>query len=105
MVDNIIIILVSVAIALTLATLILIASILLPKEKKKPEKAEKILQIAPHRDCGACGYANCEQYAEALAKNPSLVNEDQCPFMFKDAQKLSELEKILGIKIKKPKKK
>lgn len=104
MIDNIVIILVSVAIALTLATLILVVSILLPKEKKKPEKVEKILQIAPHRDCGACGYANCEQYAEALAKKPSLANEDKCPFMFKDAHKLSELEKILGIKIKKKKK-
>lgn len=101
MTNSLIIILLSAAIALLLGTLIVIISTLLPKEKKKPEKIEEILKIIPNRDCGACGYPGCQRYAEAIADNPEVILKDKCPFMMKDKQKIAELEKILGIKIKK----
>lgn len=34
----------------------------------KDEKAEKILELLPGANCGACGYSGCEGYAKALAK-------------------------------------
>jgi len=105
MTDTIIIILASVAIALFLGILIILVNALLPKEREKPEKVQRILEIVPKRDCGACGYAGCEEYAKALAENPEVVLKDRCPFMLKDEQKLSELEKILGLKISRDKKK
>ncbi len=100
MIENIILILISVAIALILATLIIILSIILPNERKKPKKVEEILDIAPHRDCGACSYPNCEAYAKAISEDPSIIKKHKCPFMFKDSKKIDELEKILDYKIK-----
>ncbi len=32
------------------------------------EKAERIYELLPKRDCGACGYDNCYQCALAIAK-------------------------------------
>ena len=95
--DNLIIILISVAISLLLGILIILINTILPKEKKKSDKVEEILKIMPKRDCGSCGYPGCEKYAEAIAKNPEIALKDKCPFMMKDKEKLSELEKILGL--------
>ena len=99
MINNLTVILIFVSIALFLGILIVVTYSLLPKEKDKPKKVQEILKIIPKRDCGACGYAGCEKYAEAIAENPEVALKDKCPFMFRDKEKLSELEKILGIKI------
>ncbi|PKL51532.1 MAG: electron transporter RnfB [Nitrospira bacterium HGW-Nitrospira-1] len=32
----------------------------------------KVLDVLAHAHCGACGYAGCEQYAEAVVKNPDV---------------------------------
>jgi len=102
--ENLIIILIFVAIALLLGILIVVINSLLPKEKEKSKKIVEILKIIPKRDCGACGYAGCEKYAQVIAENPEVALKDKCPFMIKDKVKLQELEKILGIKLKVDKK-
>ncbi len=99
MINNLIIILISVAIALLLGILIVVINILLPKEKEKSKKVQELLKIIPKRDCGVCGYAGCEKYAEAIAENPEIVLKDKCPIMMRNKEKVSELERILGIKI------
>ncbi len=43
-----------------------IASIVMAVPKN--EKAEKVLEVLPGANCGACGYSGCSGYAEALAK-------------------------------------
>ncbi|MBC8386674.1 MAG: hypothetical protein H8E13_01295 [Actinobacteria bacterium] len=103
MTNSLTIILIFVVIALFLGILIVVTSSLLPKEKEKAKRVQDILKIIPNRNCGACGYTNCEKYAEAIAKNPEVALKDKCPFMMSDKEKLSELEKILGIKISKDK--
>lgn len=35
---------------------------------KQDERAEKIREVLPGANCGACGYAGCDAYAEAVAK-------------------------------------
>ena len=35
-------------------------------------RVEKVLDVLAHAHCGACGYAGCEQYAEAVVKNPDI---------------------------------
>ena len=35
-------------------------------------RVEKVLDVLAHAHCGACGYAGCEQYAEAVVKNPDV---------------------------------
>jgi Na+-translocating ferredoxin:NAD+ oxidoreductase subunit B len=32
-------------------------------------RVEKVMDVLAHAHCGACGYAGCEQYAEAVVKN------------------------------------
>lgn len=35
-------------------------------------KVEKVKEVLAHAHCGACGYAGCEQYAEAVVRNPEV---------------------------------
>jgi len=35
-------------------------------------RVEQVLDVLAHAHCGACGYAGCEQYAEAVVKNPDI---------------------------------
>jgi Na+-translocating ferredoxin:NAD+ oxidoreductase RNF subunit RnfB len=43
---------------------------------------ERILEILPKFNCGACGYGSCEALAKKAAKDPKLirncVNLDEC---------------------------
>jgi electron transport complex protein RnfB len=34
---------------------------------------EKVLKVLAHAHCGACGYAGCEQYAEAVVRDPDVA--------------------------------
>lgn len=34
---------------------------------------KKIKDVLPNNNCGACGYANCEEYAKAVEKDHSLI--------------------------------
>ena len=36
-------------------------------------RVEKVLDVLAHAHCGACGYAGCEQYAEAVVKNADVA--------------------------------
>ncbi|MEW6221934.1 MAG: RnfABCDGE type electron transport complex subunit B [Candidatus Hadarchaeota archaeon] len=42
-------------------------------EVKVDEKLEKVKELLPGRNCGACGFASCDEYAEALVNDPSLI--------------------------------
>lgn len=39
----------------------------------KDEKAEKIAEMLPGANCGACGYSGCQGYADALAKGDAQI--------------------------------
>ena len=57
----------------TFALVLLIAS-----EKLKVEvdpKIEQIHEVLPHLDCGACGFAGCQQYAKALIDDTELIGK------------------------------
>jgi len=99
--NSLILILIFTAIAIILGGIIVIISSFLPEKKKRSEKVRDILNLLPGKDCGSCSYPGCEKYAEALAEKPETIFKDKCPFIMKDEKKLSKLEKILGIKIKK----
>lgn len=43
-------------------------------EVKKDERAEKILAELPGANCGACGFAGCSAYADAVVLNGAPVN-------------------------------
>jgi electron transport complex protein RnfB len=78
----------------------LMATILFFAHKKlKVEVDEKIVliyQILPQANCGACGYAGCENYAEAIVKGEAEPN--RCTVGGKEvAEKIGE---ILGIEVK-----
>jgi Na+-translocating ferredoxin:NAD+ oxidoreductase subunit B len=44
---------------------------------KKDPRVEKIMEVLANAHCGACGYAGCEQYAEAVLDDP-VVQPDLC---------------------------
>ena len=39
---------------------------------KVDPRVEQVLDVLAHAHCGACGYAGCEQYAEAVVNNPDV---------------------------------
>jgi RnfABCDGE-type electron transport complex B subunit len=50
--------------------------LLIAREKLKVEVDPRVLQVQralPGLDCGACGFAGCAQYAEAVLENPELI--------------------------------
>lgn len=62
---------VMVVLATAFAVVLLIASIRL--HVKVDPRVEQVHQVLPGLDCGACGYAGCEQYAKAVINNPQLI--------------------------------
>jgi electron transport complex protein RnfB len=60
-------------------------------------RVEKVMEILPGLNCGACGYAGCEGAAEAIVKG--IVSVDVCNVGGPEAaEKIAEL---LGVKIEK----
>ena len=62
-------------------------------EVKKDERAEKILEVLPGANCGACGFAGCGAYADAIVNDGAKIN---CCSVGKApvAEKISE---IMGV--------
>ena len=42
-------------------------------------RVQQVLDVLAHAHCGACGYAGCEQYAEAVVNNPDVPPNLCCP--------------------------
>ena len=62
-------------------------------EVKKDERVEKIIEELPGANCGACGFAGCSAYAEAIVNDGAKIN---CCSVGKApvAEKISE---IMGV--------
>ena len=53
-------------------------ALLIASEKLRVEvdpKVEHVYMVLPHIDCGACGFAGCAKYAEAVSKNAELIGK------------------------------
>ncbi|HPZ91432.1 MAG TPA: RnfABCDGE type electron transport complex subunit B [Bacillota bacterium] len=60
---------------------------------KKNPRVDEIIEVLPGANCGACGYAGCAAFAEAVAKGEAPVNG--CPV---GRQKVAdEIAKIMGV--------
>lgn len=64
------------------------------------EKLEKIRACLPGANCGACGFAGCDGYAEAIHKGEAAP--DKCPVG--GANAAAALSEVLGVEIKSEKK-
>ncbi len=53
---------------------ILLAAASFVFEVKTDERTEKILEVLPGANCGACGFAGCSAYAEAIVNEGAPVN-------------------------------
>lgn len=80
------------AIGLVAAVLLALASHFL--SVKEDEKVISVRSALPGANCGACGFAGCDEYAKAVAAGEAEVN-----LCIPGAQNVSdELSKILGVK-------
>ncbi len=59
---------------------------------QRDERVNKVFELLPHQNCGACGFAGCEAYAEALVEKPDLLGS--CRITPNSAAK--EIAQILG---------
>lgn len=57
-------------------------------------RVEKMLEILPQANCGACGYSGCRAFAEALVKGA--VQPNGCPVAGKEAA--DQVANILGLR-------
>ncbi|MFC1873639.1 4Fe-4S dicluster-binding protein [Chloroflexota bacterium] len=85
------------AIGLFCGLLIYIAFIKIPKKVQGLEKTEEIASILPGLNCGGCGYPGCFGFAQALTKDPELINNVSCAFVMHDDAKIKRLEEALGM--------
>ncbi len=56
-------------------------------------KIEQVAEILPQANCGACGYAGCRAFAEAVVKGETTPNS--CPVG--DADVVKQIAETLGI--------
>jgi len=54
-------------------------------------KVEQVKDVLAHAHCGACGYAGCEQYAEAVVKNPDVAPNLCTPAGAKGAEAVAQI--------------
>jgi electron transport complex protein RnfB len=54
-------------------------------------RVEQVNDVLAHAHCGACGYAGCEQYAEAVVKDPNVSPSLCIPAGEKAALKVAEI--------------
>ncbi len=78
---------------------IFVTNKILPKGKPSLEEAEKIKDLLPGIDCGACGYPGCFAYAQAAVKDKRLPARITCQPLVQDRENLHRLEKYLGLSI------
>jgi len=62
---------------------------------KVDPKVEKIYELLPHGNCGACGFPGCEAFANAIVENPSLA--ETCTSSSQEARE--EIGIILGVEV------
>lgn len=62
---------------------------------KNSDHRDKIIQLLPGFNCGICGYARCDEFAGALLRKRTRL--DECKFLFQEIfeENKEELEKIL----------
>ncbi len=60
---------------------------------KKDETAEKVLEVLPGANCGACGFSGCSGYAEALSKGEA--KPGLCPVGGEECAK--DVAAVLGV--------
>jgi len=86
-----------VGIALACGIIIYLVFVKVPQKVKGLEKTEQINAILPGANCGACGQPGCFAYAQALSQQPELVTKAPCSMTLNDPERVSQLEKALGV--------
>ncbi len=86
-----------VGIALACGIIIYLVFVKVPQKVKGLEKTEQINAILPGANCGACGQPGCFAYAQALSQQPELVTRAPCSMTLNDPERVSQLEKALGV--------
>lgn len=105
-----IIILILTGIGFSTGILIYIADVAIPNKVKGLEQTEKISKILPGLNCGACGYAGCFAYAQALTEPKALsccgkgteddvLTRSPCAILLNDPESVKRMEKALGVKL------
>jgi len=87
------------SIGIVCGVLIFLVYKFLPKEPESLKKVEEISVFLPGANCGACGFAGCFAYAQALAKDKNIFFTNTCATVLVDPAMLEELEKTLGIEV------
>jgi RnfABCDGE-type electron transport complex B subunit len=59
---------------------------------ERDERVNRVFDLLPHQNCGACGFAGCEAYAEALVEKPDLLGS--CRIISSSAAK--QIAQLLG---------
>jgi Na+-translocating ferredoxin:NAD+ oxidoreductase subunit B len=81
-----------------LLSLLFAVGLLIASERLKvqqDERVERVFENLPNANCGACGFAGCQEYAKAVAADPALLGK-----CFPGGQKtLEKIAQILNIQM------
>lgn len=61
---------------------------------KEDPKIKEIEELLPGLNCGACGLANCKQFAEKLANKGIAI--DKCKITARNKETVEKINKILS---------
>jgi len=96
---NPVIILILTAIGMLSSAIIYLAYVKIPHKVKGIDRIEEISGALPGVNCGACGFAGCFGYAQELSKDAKMITEKPCPVALQSSETISNLEKVLDIKL------
>ena len=85
------------AVGLIAGIAIFVANRILPKEDESLQKANDLKEFLPGADCGACGKPGCFAYAQALAKDVKMIDDNPCRILAKDEEATKQLGEYLGV--------
>lgn len=85
------------AVGLIAGIAIFVANRILPKEDESLQKANDLKEFLPGADCGACGKPGCFAYAQAVAKDIKIIDDNPCRILAKDEEATKQLGEYLGV--------
>jgi electron transport complex protein RnfB len=85
------------AVGLICGIAIFVVNRILPKEDESLQKANEIKEHLPGADCGACGHPGCFAYAQAVAKDIHVLDDNPCRILARDEEAQEQLGEYLGV--------
>lgn len=72
---------------------------ILPKESEEMALTNRVTEVLPGMNCGACGKPGCFAFAQEVSKDPKYILDKPCMTLLQDTEAIGDIENILDIEL------